>query len=142
MRRLALLLTALLAASAPARAEPFVVLARGQANARISASALRDILLGKTRTWPGGRPVELAVPAGDTPELAWLAENVFGISPRELRTLIRQRVFAGEMPEPKAMRSSEACVDFVRQSHGGLCIAIESVAATRPPNVGALTIAN
>jgi hypothetical protein len=142
MRFSGIAFAAVLSAATVARAEAFVVLARGQANARVSTPALRDLMTGRARTWPGGRPVELAVPATDTAEFTWLAATVFGVSPRELRTLLRQRVFAGEMPEPRTLSSSEACVDFVRQSRGGLCIATDSVAATRPPNVGTLTIAD
>src|SRR2546428_3955630 len=112
----------LVLAGSPAAAEQFVVLARGQPTGRIAASALRDLFLGRTRTWPGGRPVEVAIPAPETLEMAWLASTVFGLSPRELRTLLRQRVFAGEMPEPRTVSSSQECLDFARQSHGGLCI--------------------
>jgi hypothetical protein len=142
MRALLAAIALALAAAAPAGADRFVVLARGQANARVGASELRDLFLGRTRTWPGGRQVELAVPASDTPEIAWLAETVFGLSPRELRTLLRQRVFAGEMPEPRTLHSSQDCVEFVRQSRGGLCVASESLAAARAANVGALTVAD
>ncbi|MFL5309389.1 MAG: hypothetical protein ACJ79H_02935 [Myxococcales bacterium] len=131
----------LVLAATPAGAEQFVLLARGQPNARISASALRDLFLGRTRTWPGGRPVELAVPASDTPEIGWLADTVFGLSARELRTQLRQRVFAGEMPEPRTLSSSQDCIEFVRQSRGGLCVASDSLAGARPANVGALTVA-
>ncbi|SRR5712692_1777677 len=130
----------LLLGASPAGAEYFVVLARGQPNARISAPALRDLFLGRTRTWPGGRPVEIATPAPDTPEMAWLAATVFGLSPRELRTLLRQRVFAGEMPEPRTLSSSQECLDFARLSHGGLCVSSESAAGGRAVNVGALAL--
>lgn len=132
---------ALVLAAVPAGGDRFVVLARGQANARVDASALRDLFVGRTRTWPGGRQVELAVPGPDTPEIAWLAEAVFGISPRELRTLLRQRVFAGDMPEPRKLSSPEECIQFVRESRGGLCVASESLAASRAANVGVLTLA-
>ena len=130
----------LLLGGSPAGAEQFVVLARGQPSERIAPPALRDLFLGKTRTWPGGRQVEVAIPASDTQEMAWLASTVFGLSPRELRTLLRQRVFAGEMPEPRTLSSSQECLDFARQSRGGLCISEESAAASRAANVGALTI--
>jgi hypothetical protein len=134
------LLLLLLLGSPPASAEQFVVLARGQPSARISAAVLRDLFLGRTRTWPGGRPVEVATPAPDTPEMAWLAGTVFGLSPRELRTLLRQRVFAGEMPEPRTLSSPQECLDFARLSHGGLCITDESAASARAVNVGTLTV--
>ena len=86
------------------------------------------------------RQVEVAIPASDTLEMAWLASTVFGLSPRELRTLLRQRVFAGEMPEPRTLSSSQECLDFARQSRGGLCVSEESAAASRAANVGALTM--
>jgi hypothetical protein len=84
--------------------------------------------------------VEIATPAPDTPEMAWLAGTVFGLSPRELRTLLRQRVFAGEMPEPRTLASSQECLDFARLSHGGLCVSSESAAGGRAVNVGALAL--
>jgi len=126
--------------ASPAGAEQFVVLARAQPSARISAPALRDLFLGERGPWPGGRPVEIATPAPDTPEMAWLAGTVFGLSPRELRTLLRQRVFAGEMPEPRTLSSSQECLDFARLSLGGLCVSSESVAGGRAVNVGALAL--
>ena len=126
-------------ASAPARAAEFAVLARAQASKPISPAALRNLFLGASRTWPDGRTVEVGLPAADTPEMEWLASSIFHLPARELRTMIRQRVFAGEMPEPRTIASSEDCLAFARQSRGGLCVISEAAATSRAANVGLLT---
>jgi hypothetical protein len=139
MRRAVALLSVLLASGALA-AEEFAVLARAQPSAPLSVAALRNLFLGATRTWPNGRVVEVGLPAADTPEMEWLASRVFHLPAREVRTMIRQKVFTGEMNEPRTIASSDDCLAFARQSRGGVCIAAQSVAASRPANVGLLTV--
>jgi hypothetical protein len=142
MRSWTLAAACLALASAAARAEDFAVLARAQASKPISQAALRNLFLGATRTWPEGRTVEVGLPAADTPEMEWLAARIFHVSAREVRTMIRQRVFAGEMPEPRTIGSAEECLAFARQSRGGLCVAPQIAAAGRAANVGLLTLAD
>jgi hypothetical protein len=140
MRSTTLAVLSLALASAPTRAAEFAVLARAQANRPISPAALRNLFLGATRTWPDGRTVEVGLPQADTPEMEWLATRIFHLPAREVRTLIRQRVFAGEMPEPRTIASAEDCLAFARQSRGGLCVIPETVAAGHAANVGMLTV--
>jgi hypothetical protein len=139
MRRSAAALCILLSSGAPA-AEEFAVLARAQASKPLSEAALRNLFLGTTRTWPDGRPVEVGLPAAQTPEMEWLATRVFHLPAREVRTMIRQRVFTGEMTEPRTIASPEECLAFARQSRGGLCVIGQSAAASRAANVGLLTV--
>jgi hypothetical protein len=73
--------------------------------------------------------------------MEWLAARVFHVSAREVRTLVRQRVFTGEMSDPRTIGSSEDCLSFARQSRGGICIASEKAAGFHAANVGALTLA-
>jgi len=130
----------LFAASSAGAAEEFAVLARAQASKPISEAALRNLFLGTTRSWPEGRPVEIGLPAADSPEMEWLASRVFHLPAREVRTMIRQRVFTGEMSEPRTIGSPEDCLAFARQSRGGLCVIALSAAASRAANVGLLTV--
>jgi hypothetical protein len=116
------------------------VLARAQPSKPISPAALRNLFLGATRAWPDGRTVEVGLPAADTPEMEWLASSIFHLPARELRTMIRQRVFAGEMPEPRTIASAEDCLAFARQSRGGLCVIPETLAGSHAANVGLLTV--
>ena len=139
MRHAIAALFVFVASAAPA-AEDFAVLARAQASKPISAVALRNLFLGTTRTWPEGRPVEIGLPAADSPEMEWLANRVFHLPAREVRTMIRQRVFTGEMSEPRTIGSPEDCLAFARQSRGGLCVISGSAAANRAANVGLLTV--
>lgn len=139
MRRIAAILCLVLASGASA-AEDFAVLARAQANATVSEAALRNLFLGATRFWPNGREVEIGLPAADTPEMEWLAKRVFHLPAREVRTMIRQRVFTGEMNEPRVIESSDDCLAFARQSRGAVCVVAQPVAASRAANVGLLTV--
>jgi hypothetical protein len=139
MRRTAAVLCLLLASGASA-AENFAVLARAQASAPLSEAALRNLFLGTTRSWPNGRQVEIGLPAADTPEMEWLANRVFHLPAREVRTMIRQRVFTGEMNEPRSLASAEDCLAFVRESRGGFCVIAQAAAAGRAANVGLLTV--
>lgn len=129
-----------LLASGPSAADDFALLARAQATKPWSEAALRNLFLGTTRSWPEGRPVEIGLPAADTPEMEWLAKRVFRLPAREVRTMIRQRVFTGEMSEPRTIASSEDCLAFTRQSRGGLCVVAQSAAGNRAANVGLLTV--
>lgn len=130
----------LLLGSGAAAADDFAILARAQASNAWSEAALRNLFLGATRTWPGGRQVEVGLPAADTPEMEWLAKRIFHLPARDVRTMIRQRVFTGEMPEPHTIASPEDCLAFARQSRGGLCVIPQSAAGNRAANVGLLTV--
>jgi hypothetical protein len=139
MRRAAAAVCVLLASGASA-AEDFAVVARAQPSKPWTEAALRNLFLGGTRSWPGGRQVEVGLPAADTPEMEWLAKRIFHLPAREVRTMIRQRVFTGEMSEPRTIESPEDCLAFARQSRGGLCVVSQSAAAGRAANVGLLTV--
>ncbi|HEY2028724.1 MAG TPA: hypothetical protein VGH20_05910 [Myxococcales bacterium] len=139
MRRAAAVLS-LLFASAASAADNFAILARAQPSKPWSEAALRNLFLGATRSWPGGRQVEVGLPAADTPEMEWLAKRIFHLPAREVRTIIRQRVFTGEMGEPRSIASAEDCLAFARESRGGLCVIDQAAAAGRAANTGLLTV--
>jgi hypothetical protein len=135
-------LALVLLCSMPAMAaDSFVLVARAQPNDSLAAAAVRDLFLGRMRTWPRGRPVELALPPPDSPEMTWLAEKIFQLTGRELRLRIRQKVFAGEMPEPRNVDSAEDCLEFVRRSRGGVCIVPRASGEMRAASIGMLTVA-
>jgi hypothetical protein len=130
---------ALLICGSAARAGDFVFLKNARNDtAQASKIDLKEMFTGKTGSWKNGEKIELALSAGGSPDLAWLAHELIGASEDILLAKIKQEVFKGEMKKPPTVGSAQACIAFVKKSAGGLCVVDADSAKTLPEGVSIL----
>jgi len=134
-------LTAALFASSGAEADGFVFVgnARNQVPT-ISRAEVRKLFTGQVKQWRSGRVFQAVIGEPDSPELAWLASSLFGISARDLLTRIKQEIFRGEMKRPIVVGSSEECIEVVGKNEGAICVAAESTTRALPEGVIVITL--
>jgi hypothetical protein len=75
-----------------------------------------------------------------TPETAWLASSVFGLSTKDLLSKIKQEIFRGEMKRPVMVKSSDECVAAVAKSDGGVGVVTAAAAKSLPGTVAVLKL--
>ena len=110
--------------------------ANNKSIASVSKGDAKDLFTGKRKLWSTGEVVQIVLPAGEGGAVQWLAEDVFGVSPRNLLTKIRQEVFKGEMAKPIIAGGDDEIVKQVVSVGGALGI----VAATAVLPAGAVVI--
>ena len=66
----------------------------------MSKSELKDMAIGRRKTWSSGAPVQLVLQAVGTPEMKWFAIFAAGISDDTLANKMKQEVFKGELRRP------------------------------------------
>src|SRR4051794_22000520 len=91
----AILALALLAPLGAARAEAFMFISGKSGVRKISRSEVRAAFFGKLPTWPDGTAVRPFLPVAGSPELRWLAEEVYEIDESLLLSKFRQEMFKG-----------------------------------------------
>jgi hypothetical protein len=137
-RRTALTLTlqlALLALTRPASADDFVIIRNAKnPSPSLTKSELKKLFTGQTKQW-GSAVAQTVLGEPDTPELAWLAGQVFGVTPKDLLTRIKQEIFRGEMKRPVMVRSSEECVAAVLRSEGAVGVITAAASKGLPAGV-------
>ena len=137
-RRTVLILSLQLAALAlapAASADDFVIVRNDKNPARsLTKSELKKLFTGQTKQW-GSAVAQTVLGEPETPELAWLAGQVFGVSPKDLLTRIKQEIFRGEMKRPVMARTSEDCVAAVLKSEGAIGVITASAAKGLPAGV-------
>jgi len=76
---------------------PAVVVATEKATELPEAdkSTLRDILSGKTTSWPDGTPIVLVLPPPTSVEMSWLCNEFFGVSVVAYRQVLAHRIAHG-----------------------------------------------
>ena len=136
------LLTMLLAAVGAAAGSPYVLIknARNKSIATISKADARDMFTGKRKLWSTGEVVQIVIRPGEGDGIEWLAQDVFGVSPRNLLTKIRQEVFKGEMAKPIVAASDEEIIKQVVSAGGAIGIIPASLAAKLPAEAVVLPI--
>jgi ABC-type phosphate transport system substrate-binding protein len=126
---------ALLASAETALADDFVIVRNAKNPAKsVSRSELKKLFTGQSKQW-GAAVTQTVLGEPDTPELAWLAGRVFGVSPKDLLTKIKQEIFRGEMKRPVMVHSSEDCATAVQKSEGGIGVVTGAAAKSLPAGV-------
>jgi hypothetical protein len=124
-----------------ARAVEFVLIHNvktGQTS--VSKSELKDMAIGRRKTWSSGAPVQMVLQAVGTPELKWFAIFAAGISDDTLANKMKQEVFKGELRRPIAVSSDKGCVNAVANDPGGVGVVSAETAKSLPDGVAVLAV--
>jgi ABC-type phosphate transport system substrate-binding protein len=109
--------------------------------AQASKDELKEIFTGKTASWKNGQKIEIGLSPTGSPELKWVAQELFGASDEILMGKIKQEVFKGDMKKPAQVGSAQECFALVKKSPGGICVVDADSAKTIPDGVAVLKYA-
>jgi hypothetical protein len=112
-------------------ANPIAALTRGE---------VKDIAVGRKKTWPRGPVAVMVLPRPGTPELHWFATSVVGIPESVLMARIKELVFRGEMRRPIIVSSPQEMLAAVHAEPGGLGVVTGHDAEKLPAGVARLTV--
>ena len=124
-----------------ARAVEFVLIHNvktGQTS--VSKTELKDMAIGRRKTWSSGAPVQLVLQPVGTPEMKWFAVFAAGISDDTLANKMKQEVFKGELRRPIAVSSDKGCVNAVANDPGGVGVVSAETAKSLPEGVAVLAV--
>jgi hypothetical protein len=118
------------------------VLVRNTRNttASVSRGDVKDLSVGKRKTWGSGAVVQLVLPPAGTPALGWFASAVVGVPEDALMNKIRQEVFKGELRKPLTAASDKDTLSAVAADPGTLGIVHAASAKSLPGAVAVLSI--
>jgi hypothetical protein len=125
----------------PARPEGFALI-RNARNTRstLTRGQLKEIALGKRKTWPHGPVAVLVLPRPGTPELAWFASSAIGVPEDVLLARIREQVFKGEMRKPISAATDQDALAAVASEVGTIGVVRDELAKKLPDGVALLTL--
>jgi len=133
------LASAALIVSSAAVADGYVVIRNAKVPvAKVSKAELRDLFTGKTKQWPNGKMVQVALGNEGSPDVQFLATSVFGVGEVALLTKIKQEAFKGEMRKPLSCTSDDECIAQVKAGDGN--VALVSSAAKLPAGVAVIDL--
>ena len=118
-----------------ARAEAFMFVTGTSSVRKITRGEVRAAFFGKLHAWPDGTAVRPILPAAGSPELRWLAEEVFGIGEGLLLAKFRQEMFKGALQDAETATSADDCIAGARRNPGAICVAGASAFRGLPPGV-------
>jgi len=106
----------------------------------VTKSELKDMSIGRRKTWSSGAPVQLVLQAVGTPEMKWFAVFAAGISDDTLASKMKQEVFKGELRRPITVTSDKSCVNAVANDPGGMGVVSAETAKSLPEGVAVLAV--
>jgi len=124
-----------------ARAVEFVLIHNvktGQTS--VSKTELKDMAIGRRKTWSSGAPVQLVLQPVGTPEMKWFAVFAAGISDDTLANKMKQEVFKGELRRPITVTSDKGCVNAVANDPGAVGVVSAETAKNLPEGVMVLAV--
>jgi ABC-type phosphate transport system substrate-binding protein len=124
LRKIGLVCAVLLAGALPAAALDGVVVIvnKGVAADSISAAALRDIYTGKTKYWPDGQSVDIALLDDETGTTDEALKEVSGMGASYFRTFWQRIVFSGRGQQPDRIGDAASLVAFVASNKGAIAL--------------------
>jgi hypothetical protein len=131
----------LLLVSGAARPDGFALVRNARSGtATLSRAQIKEIATGKRRTWPHGPVVVLVLPRPGTPELAWFARSLVGMTEDALLARIREQVFKGEMRKPLTAATEQDVLTAVAGDPGAMGVIHEDPGRKLPEGVLPLTV--
>ena len=121
-RRLAGAALALLITLGPlslAQAEEIVIVKAGHSSKQIPRKRLKKLLLGKSKKWPSGEKVILAVLTHGPTHENFIKKHARK-TPKQFTNYWRKMVFSGKGKMPKSFESEEDLATFVADNKGAL----------------------
>jgi hypothetical protein len=107
---------ALVAASAPARADVYVVVPTGSGVKAMSQKELTDLYMGRTRAFPDGNfalPFDLP---RENPARGAFYLALTGMGPAQINSYWSRLMFSGQTMPPQPLPSEAAMADLVRRN--------------------------
>jgi ABC-type phosphate transport system substrate-binding protein len=99
-----------------------VIVNEGVAADSISAAALKDIYTGKTKYWPDGQNVDIALLDDETGTTDAALNEVSGMGASYFRTFWQRIVFSGRGQQPNRIGDAAALVAFVAATKGAIAL--------------------
>jgi hypothetical protein len=136
-----LVAAALVVVSRPARPDGFALVRNaGSGSPALTRTQIKEIATGRRRTWPHGPVVVLVLPRAGTPELAWFARSVVGMTEGALLARIREQVFKGEMRKPLTAATEQDVLTAVAGDPGAMGVIHEDPGRKLPDGVVPLVV--
>lgn len=101
---------------------------------------IKDMAVGKKKTWSSGAAVVLVIGEAGSPELEWFATAVIGASAGALMTKIKQEVFKGELRKPVMAATDKDCLAAVAADPGAFGVVSAATAKALPAEVALLSV--
>jgi hypothetical protein len=105
----------------------------------LTPTQVKDMAVGKKKTWPHGAVVVLVLTRPGTPELHWFASLV-GRTEKALMETIKVQVFRGEMRKPITADTEEAILAAVQAEAGAIAVVRGELARKLPAGVAPLAV--
>ncbi|MED5465092.1 MAG: hypothetical protein VX699_10585 [Myxococcota bacterium] len=119
-----------------AQAEEIVIVKTGHSTKQLPRKRLKKLLLGKSKKWPSGEKVILAVLTHGPTHENFIKKHARK-TPKQFTNYWRKLVFSGKGKMPKSFSSEEELIKFVARTPGALGY-VDS--ATRRDGVTALPV--
>jgi hypothetical protein len=134
-------LLALTVFTAPAWSEDFVLVRNAKNRIdSLTRTEVRELAMGRKKAWPHGPVAVMVLTREGTPELAWFASAMTGLTESSLLARIREQVFKGEMRKPITAASEQDILAAVASDTGAIGIVRAEVARKLPPTVAPLSL--
>ena len=103
-----------------AAAQELVIVANSAVpDTSLTASQLKDMFLGRKKSWQGGSRVTLATLSLPDAKTAFLKEYI-GKTTSQFDTYWKKMVFTGKAPLPKAFKTKAELLEFVSETEGAI----------------------
>jgi len=124
------------------RAEAGFILVRNAKNttAKLNKDGVKGVFSGKTKTWPGGETIILVIGNEDSPAMQWLADAIFGVSPKTFLAKIKQDVFKGDVPHPLSANDDAGTLKRVQSGPGVVGLVSDAAAKSLPADVVVIAV--
>ncbi len=85
----------------------------------LSVEEVREMLLGRTTTWPDGRPVALVLGPARSPEMKWMCALV-GLPEFTYRSLLFDKAMRGQIEKPRTTKTADETAAAIAMRRGSL----------------------
>jgi len=120
-------------------ADDFIVIKNAKNSVdSVSVAEVKDVFIGRMKTWKGGGVVVTVLGSEGSPGFAWLAEKIFSVNAKTLMSKIKQEVFKGEMNKPISVADDDEAISQVKGNASAVAVVSAAKAASLPAGVTVL----
>ena len=101
---------------------------------------MKKVFIGKIKKWEKVGTIQTVLRKKGSPEMAWLAQAVYGVSEDVLMAKIAQEVFKGDLKKPLVADSVTACIELLGKEGGAIGILSADAAKSIPASVAILSL--
>ncbi len=107
---------------------------------KLSKDDVMKIFLGEVKQWQSSALIQVVLGKKGSPQMQWLAKEIFGISELALLSKIANEVFNGEMRKPIITQSDSDTIISVKAHKGGIGIVSFVTAKQLPDGVETIVV--